>query len=199
MNQQVWWYLARSSGIIAWVAITLSVLWGLTLSTRVLGKTAPPAWILDLHRFFGASAIIFTGLHIGGLVGDNYLHFGWSEVLIPYASPWKTAPVALGVVGFYLLCAVELSSLVMRKLPKSLWRWVHRTSWILFVIVTFHGLQAGTDVHNVYYRWVALASVQLVLFLTRIRVMAQRKANRRNAAKPQPAPAAQTPASTSAV
>jgi len=193
MNEQVWWYLSRSSGIVAWVAITLSVLWGLTLSTRVLGKTAPPAWILDLHRFFGASAVIFTGLHIGGLVGDNYLHFGWSEVLIPFASPWKTAPVALGVVGFYLLCAVELSSLVMRKLPKSLWRWVHRTSWILFVIVTFHGLYAGTDVRNVYYRWVALASVQLVLFLTLIRVMAQRKANRRvasqarSAARPAPA------------
>ncbi len=180
MNQQVWWYLARSSGIVAWVAITLSVLWGLSLSTRVLGKTAPPAWILDLHRFLGAAAVIFTGLHIAGLVGDNYLHFGWAEILVPGASVWKTTPVTLGVVSMYLLGAVELASLSMRKLPKSLWRWVHRSSWLLFVLVTFHGLNAGTDVHNVYYRWTALASVQLVLFLTLVRVMAQRRASRRN-------------------
>jgi len=187
MNQQVWWYLSRSSGIVAWVAITLSVLWGLILSTRVLGRTAPPAWLLDLHRFLGAASVIFTGVHIAGLVGDNYLHFGWAEVLVPFASAWKTTPVALGVVAFYLLCAVEVSSLLMRRLPRSLWRWIHRSSWFLFVLVTFHGLQAGTDVRNVYYRWTALVSIQLVLFLTLVRVMAQRRAARRGAPSASPA------------
>jgi len=181
LNEQIWWYLARSSGIVAWVAVTLSVLWGLALSTRILGRTAPPAWILDLHRFLGASSVIFTGVHIAGLAADNYLHFGWSEVLVPFASSWKTTPVALGVVAFYILCAIEISSLMMRRLSRSMWRWIHRSSWLLFVIVTFHGLQAGTDVHNAYYRWTALASIQLVLFLTLIRVMAQRRAARRDA------------------
>ncbi len=181
MNEQTWWYLARSSGMVAWVAVTLSVLWGLALSTRVLGRTAPSAWILDLHRFFGASSVVFAGVHIAGLVADNYLHFGWSEVLVPFASPWKTYPVALGVIAFYILCAIELSSLMMRRLSRSMWRWIHRLSWLLFVIITFHGLQVGTDVRNVYYRWTALASIQLVLFLTLIRVMAQRRAARRGA------------------
>ena len=38
MREQIWWYLARASGIAAWVVISLSVLWGLALSTRVLGR-----------------------------------------------------------------------------------------------------------------------------------------------------------------
>ncbi len=180
MNPQVWWYLSRSSGIIAWVAITLSVLWGLTLSTRLLGRTAPPAWLLDMHRFLGASAVIFTGVHIGGLVADDYLVFSWSEILIPFASPYETTAVAWGVVAFYLLIAVEISSLTMRRLPKPMWRWVHRSSWFLFVLVTVHGLQAGSDVHNVFYRWTAIISTNLVLFLTLVRVMAQNRASRRS-------------------
>ncbi len=181
MNPQVWWYLSRSSGIIAWVAITLSVLWGLTLSTRLLGRTAPPAWLLDVHRFLGAAAVIFTGVHIFGLVADDYLVFGWSEILVPFSSTYKTkTAVAWGVVAFYLLIAVEISSLTMRRLPKPMWRWVHRSSWLLFVMVTIHGLKAGTDVQNVFFRWTAIISTNLVLFLTLVRVMAQNRASRRN-------------------
>ncbi len=104
MNEQVWWYASRSSGIIAWVLITLSVVWGLSLSTRLLGNKPTAPWLLDLHRFFGAMAVIFTGVHIAGLVADSYVYFGWAEILVPGASEWKTWPVAWGVKA-KLLCA----------------------------------------------------------------------------------------------
>jgi predicted ferric reductase len=184
VNEQVWWYLSRATGIVAWVLITLSVLWGLTLSTRVLGRTAPPAWLLDLHRHLGAMSIVFTGLHIGALVGDNYVHFGWADLFVPFASGYKTVPVAWGVIGFWMLVAVEVSSLMKRRLPNSAWRWVHRSSWGLFVLVTVHGLQAGTDVKNPAYRWVAIASIQLVLFLTLVRIIAQRRVGQRASVRP---------------
>jgi predicted ferric reductase len=178
VNEQVWWYASRASGIIAWVLITLSVVWGLSLSTRLLGNKPTAPWLLDLHRFLGAMAVIFTGIHLGGLVADNYVHFGWAELLIPGASEWKATPVAWGVIAFYVLIAVEVSSLFMRRLPKRFWRLIHQSSWILFVLVTVHGLQAGTDVKNPYYRWTALTSVQLVFFLTVVRILAQRKTRR---------------------
>ena len=34
MNQ-VWWYSARASGIVAWVLLAASVVWGLILSTKL--------------------------------------------------------------------------------------------------------------------------------------------------------------------
>ena len=189
MNEQVWWYASRASGIIAWVFVTLSVVWGLSLSTRLLGSKPTAPWLLDLHRFLGAMACSFTAIHIAGLVADNYVQFGWAEILIPGASAWKTMPVVWGVISFYLLLAIELSSLSMRRLPKKAWRAIHQLSWVLFVLVTVHGLQAGTDVKNPYYRWAALASIQLVFFLTVVRILAQRRTRRSNRT-PVPVPVA---------
>ena len=47
------WYVARSSGIVAWATVTASILWGLTLSSRLVRKRGVPAWLLDLHRYLG--------------------------------------------------------------------------------------------------------------------------------------------------
>jgi sulfoxide reductase heme-binding subunit YedZ len=45
----------------------------------------------------------------------------------------------------YLLAAVEVTSLLRRRIPKALWRRVHMLSFPLFVSATVHGLSAGTD------------------------------------------------------
>ena len=44
MNEKVWWYLSRSSGIIALVLLVLSVVWGVLLATRALKPHDRPAW-----------------------------------------------------------------------------------------------------------------------------------------------------------
>ena len=51
MNPQVWWFVSRSSGMIAWALLTLSVCWGLFISTKAVAKASSPAWLLDLHRY----------------------------------------------------------------------------------------------------------------------------------------------------
>lgn len=175
LNEQLWWYVARSGGIVAWALITLSVCWGLMVSTRAAAKAAQPAGVLDLHRFLGALAMIFTGIHIAGLVGDNYVHFGWSELLVPLASEWKPGPVAWGIVGLYLLLAIELSSLVMKRMPRRIWKAIHRLSLPLYVLSTVHGIQAGTDVLNEWYRIAMIASINIVGFLTILLVLAHKK------------------------
>lgn len=180
MNEQLWWYVARAGGIVAWVLVTLAVLWGLLLSTKVISRRGAPAWLLDLHRWLGALSIVFTAIHLIGLVADSYVYFGWSELFVPMASDWQPGPVAWGIVAFYLLVAVEVTSLLMRRLPRRLWRYVHWSSYAVFVLGSIHGLQAGTDTANRYYVWTGLVSVQLVLFLTVVRLAAQRRFRRRN-------------------
>ena len=88
MNQQLWWYVARSGGIVAWALLAASVLWGLFPSTKVLRGKPRPNWILDLHRFLGGLALIFTGVHVVALILDSYVHFGLTEILVPFASAW---------------------------------------------------------------------------------------------------------------
>jgi sulfoxide reductase heme-binding subunit YedZ len=176
VSSQVWWFVSRSSGIIAWALLTLSVCWGLFISTKAVAKASTPAWLLDLHRFLGGLAVTFTAIHLLGLWADSYVEFGWSELFVPMASEWRPGPVAWGIVSLYLLIAVELTSLAMKILPRKLWRFVHRLSLPLYAMGTYHGVVAGTDKSNEVFRIAALASINIVAFLTIVLILAARRA-----------------------
>lgn len=176
-NPQLWWFVARAAGVVGWALCTASVLWGLALSTRILGKKPPAPWLLDLHRFLGGLAVVFVCIHIAGLVADSYAHFGPSEILVPLASKWKAVPVAWGVVGLYLLAAIELTSLCKKRIPKRIWQRVHLTSFLLYMVATAHLLTAGTDAQGAL-TYAAVVSVALVVFLTTYRVVVDRRSKR---------------------
>ena len=170
MSEHLWWYVARSGGIVAWALLAASVLWGLALSTKALGKRPRPSWLLDLHRFLGGLALVFTGVHVGALVLDSYLSFGLMQLLVPFTSSYRPGAVAWGVVGLYLLLAVEITSLLRPRIPKHLWRRVHFASFGLFAVATLHGLQAGTDGGSPLLRWAMLGATGAVVALTALRI-----------------------------
>jgi len=174
MNNQIFWYTARSSGIVSWGLLSTSVLVGVVLSTRLFGKRAAPAWLLDLHRFLGGTACAFVAVHIVGLVADNYVHFGPSEILVPMASKWHPVAVAWGVVSLYLLVAIEMTSLLKRRIPSKLWRRVHATSFVLWVLSTVHAYSAGTDAGNRVYQWTGVLIALAVVYAGTVRVLSPR-------------------------
>ena len=171
MNEHVWWYVARATGIVAWGLATLSVLWGLALSTRALGPKPKAPWLLDLHRYLGGLCVLFVLAHMGALMADSYVDFGPSDVLVPGASAWKPLPVAWGIVAFYLLLAVELTSLLMDRIPKRTWKAIHFLSYAVYVLATVHFLVAGTDATNAPVRIVAIASAGAIAFFTLYRAI----------------------------
>jgi len=170
VSPQVTWYAARASGIVAWALATASVVWGLALSTRALGKKPRPAWLFDLHRFLGGLALIFTGLHVGAILLDTYVHFSLANVLVPLTGTWHPGAVAWGVVGLYVLLAVELTSLARAHISKKLWRRVHFGSFALFAVSTVHALAAGTDARSGPFVVAAIAACAVVVVLTAVRV-----------------------------
>ena len=97
LNPQFWWFLIRASGIVAWLMLTASVLWGVVLSTKAFPDRRRPAWLLDLHRWLGGLTLVFIGIHLGTLLLDEYTSFGIVDLVVPYASDWKPGAVALGV------------------------------------------------------------------------------------------------------
>src|SRR6478735_5901387 len=131
------WYVARSSGIVAWALI---------LATKVLGRRPAPAWVLSLHRYLGALAVVFVGVHVGGILLDSYTNFGITDVLVPFTGSWHPLAVAWGIVGMYLLAAIEITSLLRHRISKRAWHAVHLLSYFLFATTTVHMLTAGTDV-----------------------------------------------------
>ncbi len=178
VTEQIWWHVARASGIVALVLTGAAVIWGLLLSTRLLRGRPTPAWLLSMHRFLGALTVTFTGIHVAGLVADSYVHFGWADVLVPFASDWRPGAVALGVVAMYLLAAIQISSMLMRRLPRRWWRLIHQSSFLLFWVSVLHGAQAGTDAGNPMYVAATGALVVAVLFLSVVRALAGRTTRR---------------------
>jgi hypothetical protein len=170
MSGQLFWFTARSSGIVAWALLTASVVWGLLLSTKVLGRRPRSNWLLDLHRFLGGFASIFVGVHVAALVADSYVHFGPTELLVPLTSTYRPVAVAWGIVGLYLLAAVELTSLARKHLSKRMWRGVHMASFPLFGVATVHALTAGTDSTNLLLRLGVILPALVVAGLAAVRV-----------------------------
>ena len=140
------WYVARSSGFVAWALILATIVWGLLLATKVLGRRPGPAWLLSLHRYLGALTVVFVGVHVAAILLDSYTDFGIVDVLVPFTSSWHPAAVAWGIVGMYLLIAIEVTSLLRHRMSKRAWHAVHLLSYFLFATTTVHMLTAGTDV-----------------------------------------------------
>jgi len=148
VSSQLWWYTARAGGIVAWALLAASVVWGLLLSSRLRPGGVAPAWTLDLHRFLGGLAVIFTVVHVVAIMLDSYVHFGLADVLVPFAASWHPNWVAWGIVSMYLMLAVEITSLTRRWLPTRLWRRIHVLSLPLFAVATVHFVGTGTDSGN---------------------------------------------------
>lgn len=164
MNPHVWWYLARATGIVAWVLAAASVLWGMALSTRALGAKPKAPWLLDLHRYLGGLTVLFVAGHIAALVADSYVDIGPRDILVPMASAWRPLPVAFGIIAMYLLAAVEVTSLLKRRLPRRVWRAVHLSSYGVYLAASVHFLAAGTDAVGTAARVGVVATGSLMTF-----------------------------------
>lgn len=171
VTEKLAWYVSRASGLVAWLLVAASIVWGVTLSSRLLRRRGIPAWLLDLHRYLGLLSVIFTAVHLLGLVADNYVYFGWKELFVPMAVEWRPGPTAWGIVAFYILAAVQITSWLMRKMPRKYWHATHLLAYPLFVVGTVHGFQAGADRSNKLVQWGALLVIELVFGLTVFRAL----------------------------
>jgi len=175
---QLWWWIARSSGILTWALVTANIIWGLVASSRIFRNRGARPWTIDVHRYLGTLALVFLGIHMFAMWADSYTHFTASDLFVPFASAWRTRAVAWGIVGLYLLLATEITSWLMNRMPKRAWHLVHLSSYLIFVTATVHGYLAGADRNNVLVQWLALTGIVMVISATVARVATTKKAER---------------------
>lgn len=201
LNDKLWWYVARSGGLVAWALLAASVLLGLVLSSRVLGQRAPAPWVLAAHRWISGLSLVFTGVHVGGLLLDDYVTFTWVDVVVPFASDWRPAAVAWGVLAFELAVALQVTSLLKARMSHRTWRRVHHLAAPAYVFGTLHLVTAGTDAtHPVVLGLAAVVSLS-ALFLALVRAYSPKgrfPKPPRPAARPSPARAASSSAPAAA-
>jgi methionine sulfoxide reductase heme-binding subunit len=139
------WYLARASGIVAFVLLTIAVLIGLTLS----GRAKPPNWprfaVEDVHRFAGLLTGTFVSLHVLTLFADSYLPFSLTQLVVPGTSSYRPLATALGVVSAELLLAVAMTNRYRKRLSYRFWRRAHYLNFAVWGLALVHGILAGSD------------------------------------------------------
>ena len=188
MDPRIWWYLSRATGLVAWALAVASILFGLALATRALGPKPKAPWLLSLHRWLGGLTVLFTAGHVASIVADTFVHFGVADVLVPFASNWKPVQVAWGIVAAWLLIAIEVTSLQMRRLSKRTWHAIHMTSYLVAVLATVHGLTAGSDTTNPVFAWSMLGAMAAMAFFAAYRQLAPKKAASSTRVPRMPAP-----------
>ncbi|MFM7064263.1 MAG: ferric reductase-like transmembrane domain-containing protein [Actinomycetes bacterium] len=194
MNEQFPWYVSRGSGIVAAALLALTLIWGLLLSTRLIERRGLPAWLTDLHRYLGGLTVAFIGIHMAALFFDGYASFSLKELFVPFASPnrqgYESWPVAYGVGALWALLVVEGTSVVMRKMPRKVWRRFHYLSYPVAVLVGLHAVTAGTDMSSTTLQLVGLGLAGVLTFLTIYRMLGGREKTPRNIPRPSPSGAA---------
>jgi len=142
-----WWYLARSSGLTAWLLLVASLVMGTMASGRLTERSGARRWLLDLHPWVSGLALSAVVLHILAIIADSAVDISLTQGLVPFASPWRASAVAWGAVAFWLMVAVQGTSLARVSIPKRWWHGIHLTSYVLAVLATLHSILSGSDVH----------------------------------------------------
>ena len=142
------WYVTRAAAISSYVALTATVGLGLlrSMARQIRVSGARTFWLLDeLHQFLAILTAAFLALHLLTLMLDPYLPFSLANLLIPLGEPYSPFGSALGVLALYAMVVILASSWLRRFLSYSFWRALHYISFVAFVLVTAHGLFAGSD------------------------------------------------------
>ncbi len=169
-DQNLSWHLIRSAGITAYILLTISVLWGLALSSRIVKDWSPGVLSLLMHSTISWLALALGLIHALLLMVDKYFSYQVSDLFVPFTGPYRPIAVGLGTLAFWILLVVTLSFSVKRFTGYRIWKFIHFGSYFAFMLVTAHGLLAGTDAEHLGFRaWVSLGVV-LVLVLLGLRV-----------------------------
>ena len=171
------WYIARAGGLLAFTLLTASVALGLLLSRREHFKSWPRFALEDVHRFVSLLAGTFIVVHVGSLLFDSYLPFSLANVLVPGTAPYRSLPVAAGVVAAELLAALAVTNRYRDSLPRNFWRRAHYLNFAVWLLAFVHGIFAGTDASTPWGITLYLASAGVVGALVAGRLLpAQRPA-----------------------
>jgi hypothetical protein len=175
------WMAIRGSGIIAFLLLAGSTIWGLLISTKVLGravKAKPVAWF---HESLAIGSLLATGIHMYFLFNHDFIDFGYRALFVPGASAWRPLAVALGVVSFYSMVVIIASFYVKKLIGQNVWRAIHMSSFGTFVGAALHGIFSGTDSGHPVVSGTYIASGVIVIMLLVIRIAQAASVPARNA------------------
>jgi predicted ferric reductase len=155
------WYIARSSGIVAYLLLSSSVVLGALMAGRTK-FTWPRFAVEEVHRFLALLAGVFVVVHGSALLLDTVVPISLGQALVPFASPYRPFAVGMGVLAAEIMAAVGITNYFRSRIPHKLWRRAHYLTLAVWGLATVHGFLAGTDRFDPWFAGIAVATVSTV-------------------------------------
>ena len=167
----IWWLVSRASGIVALVLISLSVLMGLAMAARVLGRPAIKRAVARLHEHVALVALVAIAVHGLALLGDHWLKPGLRGIAVPFAMSYRPSFTGLGIIAGYLALLLGPSFYVRKRIGARRWRKLHRFTVAVWILSAVHTLGSGSDRSKLWLQCIVLAPVVPIVYLLVLRLL----------------------------
>lgn len=147
---QLYWFVGRGSGIVAYLLLTASVVLGIALSRRWHSASWPRLVVHEAHRWATLTFYLFLVVHVLMMLLDPYIRFSVTDVLVPFTSGYRTLWLSFGIIGAELALAIGASVWVRSRIGYRAWHVLHGLAYPIFAISLMHSIGTGSDTGTVW-------------------------------------------------
>jgi sulfoxide reductase heme-binding subunit YedZ len=173
LTSQVTWYLARGSGAVALVLLTLSFVLGIPTLLSWGTPRVPRLVVQLLHRNVSLLILVFLAIHVVVSVLDSFVTIRWIDAVVPFVGSYRPIWLGLGAVAVDLLLAMILTSLLRPHISYRAWKLVHWTAYACWPIALVHALGTGSDTRFGWMLALDLVCIAAVLAAVAWRLVAR--------------------------
>ncbi|WP_258527831.1 hypothetical protein [Streptomyces sp. NBRC 110611] len=138
-------FLDYGAGVLALVSLSVTVLWGLAATDRMVLRSGHRLLAQAVHRGTGAAGLGFLGLHIWVKAAGG--HVGTASVAVPFTDAARPVLMGLGTLAAYAFVAVAVTGAVRGAFTGAAtsrwWRALHMSAYLAWALALVHGLKSG--------------------------------------------------------
>src|SRR5437763_16416415 len=101
-----------------------------------------------LHDWTTWLWIPLGSLHVLALLLDKTAQIGLADLVLPFRVEYGSLAIGLGTLSLDLLVVITVTSWLRRRMKDEPWRWIYRTSFLMFVLLFVHASLSGADLHS---------------------------------------------------
>lgn len=158
MNEDALLELSNYAGLASAVILTINFFLGMLLATayrtNLHWKKMPVKIqqmdINSIHNYTAYVAWVLVLLHVLFLLLDKASKFTFTDVMFPLNAPSQNLIVSLGILSFYAITVVIITTqkVIKRKMSFRAWKNIHLVSYGTAILFVFHGIFMDPHLKN---------------------------------------------------
>lgn len=155
------WVAERATGLTALALLALATALGAMVSAHWSSRRFPELMQVTVHRNISLLSLAFLGVHVIGVVIDEYVDVSLLSVFIPFTAAYKPLYVGFGAIALDLFLAVLITSMLRGRINARGWRIIHDLTYLCWAAGTVHALGAAYERQLTFF--VAVAGIVVVV------------------------------------